>query len=292
MKYGFKLRNYKIRRSRNRSAGYILISLMLFLSLLAVAALAVLPSMAFQVKRDREEEMIHRGVAYSRGIRRFYKKFGRYPMRIEELENTNNLRFIRKRYTDPMNVVEGKEQDFKILHMADVNLGNLPIVSPGGGAVPGTTGAPGFSQSPGQPQQTPVTPTSNIPPAGATTVTNVPSDTDSGESSGSSSQSSSSSSGFSGPTFGGGPVLGVVSASKNKSVREFCKKTHYNDWKFIYDPTNDLGGTINSPWCPLTVGQGVGKSLNPSGAAQPNPATRPQAPAQPTNPGDQTPPEQ
>lgn len=289
MKCGFKLRNHQIAKLQNCSRGYILISLMLFLSLLAVAALAVLPSMAFQVKRDREEEMIHRGIAYSRGIRRFYRKFGRYPMRIEELENTNNLRFLRKGYTDPMNVVQGKEQDFNVLHMSDV-MGLLPMGPlPGGGTVPGTVGAPGFSQNPsGQPPQTTQTPTpqSNTGTGTSTTVTNTPSDTDASGSTGSS-QSGASSSGFGGPTFGGGPILGVASGSKTKSVREFCKKTHYNDWKFIYDPSTDLGGTINSPWCPLTAGQGVGKSLNPSGTGQtqPNPGSQgtTSTPVQPTN---------
>ena len=57
----------------------------------------------FEIKRDREEEMIHRGVQYSRAIRAYYKKFGRYPTKIEDLENTNNLRFLRKRYKDPLN---------------------------------------------------------------------------------------------------------------------------------------------------------------------------------------------
>ena len=63
----------------------------------------MLPSITFDIKRDREEEMIHRGVQYSRAIRAYYKKFGRYPTKIEDLENTNNLRFLRKRYKDPMN---------------------------------------------------------------------------------------------------------------------------------------------------------------------------------------------
>lgn len=287
MRRRFKSRIQRTSPARQGSRGYILISLMLFLSLLAVAALAVLPSMAFQVKRDREEEMIHRGVAYSRGIRRFYKKFGRYPMRIEELEDTNNLRFIRKHYTDPMNVVEGKEQDFKILHMADV-LGLIPTGLAGGGVVPGTTGAPGFSQSgSGQPQQTQTqtgTTASNAGTAASTTVTDTTSDTGSSDSSNTSSQNPSTS-GFNGPTFGGGPVLGVASASKKQSVREFCKKTHYNEWKFIYDPSRDIGVTINSPWCPLTTGQGIGKNLNQPGTSPTQPAAGPQgapAPATPT----------
>ncbi len=91
--------------------------LMLFVALLAIAAGALAPSIAFRVKRDREEEMIHRGTQYSRAIRRFVKKTGRYPTRLEELENTNNIRFLRKRYKDP---ITGK--DFKLLHVGEVQL--------------------------------------------------------------------------------------------------------------------------------------------------------------------------
>ena len=289
MKCGCKFRNYKIAELQNYSRGYVLISLMLFLSLLAVAALAVLPSMAFQVRRDREEEMIHRGVAYSRGIRRFYKKFGRYPTRLEELENTNNLRFIRRRYTDPINVVEGKEQDFKILHMGDVT-GLLPAVAQiPGGTAPGAMNGPGISQNPTSPLQQTVTAMNNPGGSVATTVTNTTSETDAGNPS---TQVNPSTSGFSGPTFGGGPMLGVASGSKKQSIREFCKKNHYNDWKFIYDPSTDLGTSSKAPWCPLAAGQGVGKSLNPAGAAQPSTAVQPKAPASPGSPGDQMPPEQ
>jgi len=37
--------------------------------------------------------MIHRGTQYTRAIRLYYKKNGRYPAKIEDLENTNNQRF-------------------------------------------------------------------------------------------------------------------------------------------------------------------------------------------------------
>ncbi len=284
MQCRFHSREQRPPTALRRSRGYVLISLMLFLSLLAVAALAILPSMAFQVKRDREEEMIHRGVAYSRGIRRFYKKFGRYPTRLEELENTNNLRFIRKRYKDPMNVVEGKEQDFKILHMGDV-MGLLPAVAQlPGGTAPGAMNGPGGSQNPSGPlQQTAVTAMNNPSGNVATTVTNATSETDSGNPS--SQQVNPSTSGFSGPTFGGGPMLGVASGTKKQSIREFCKKNHYNDWKFIYDPSTDLGTASKTPWCPLAAGQGVGKSLNPAGAMQPSTGTQP-APSSPAPNGD------
>src|SRR5438309_3471701 len=91
--------------------------------------MAAVRKIEFQVKRDREEELIHRGVQYSRAVRRYFKKFRRYPNRIEELESTNNIRFLRQRYKDP---ITGK--DFKPLHMTDVQMSFGPGVGPGVGA--------------------------------------------------------------------------------------------------------------------------------------------------------------
>ena len=31
-------------------------------------------------------------------------------------------------------------------------------------------------------------------------------------------------------------------------MKVFNKKTHYNEWYFIYDPTTDRGGLISSPY--------------------------------------------
>jgi len=73
MRPDVKLRNYKISKLQNRSRGYILITLMLFITLLAMAAVAVLPEIVHQIQRDREEEMIHRAVGYSRAIRKYYR---------------------------------------------------------------------------------------------------------------------------------------------------------------------------------------------------------------------------
>ena len=106
------------RLSDQRSqSGYILLLLMLGVTLLAIAAAAIAPTLAFQIRRDREEELIHRGVQYSRAVRRYVKKFGRYPTRLEELEDTNNLRFLRRRYKDPIT-----GQDFKLLHLGEIKV--------------------------------------------------------------------------------------------------------------------------------------------------------------------------
>src|SRR5437588_2677656 len=106
---------------RPNQHGYILLTLLLMMVALVIAAAAVLPSISFEIRRDREEELIHRGVQYSRAIRSYYKKFGRYPTRIEELESSNNLRFLRKRYKDPIT-----GQDFKLLHFGEVKMSFSP----------------------------------------------------------------------------------------------------------------------------------------------------------------------
>src|SRR6202140_5300069 len=130
---GLRTPNYQItnHKLQMRQRGYMLITLMLALALITIGLLTVLPEIGQQIRRDREEEMRHRGTAYMRAIQHFYKKNGRYPSRLEELENTNNIRFLRKRYKDPISrdPDTGKERDFKLLHVTDINLGNGPVVA-------------------------------------------------------------------------------------------------------------------------------------------------------------------
>src|SRR5208282_6596252 len=147
------LRSAKLQITNNKSQvaqrGYMMITLMLVLALMTIALLAALPNIRTQINRDREDEMRHRGTAYMRAIQHFYKKFGRYPGKVEELENTNNVRFLRKRYTDPVNRdrATGKEKDFKFLHQQDISLNNGPVLgqTPGQGAL-GAQGAFGGAQ--------------------------------------------------------------------------------------------------------------------------------------------------
>jgi type II secretory pathway pseudopilin PulG len=128
--------------ARRKEKGYILLTLMLWVALMAILAIGVLIPIQFAIHRDQETEMIHRGVQYSRAIRAYYKKFGRYPTRLEDLESTNNLRFLRKRYKDPIN----KNKDFKLLHYGEPGVtlaGGLAGMT--GGSIPGATpaGSPG-----------------------------------------------------------------------------------------------------------------------------------------------------
>ena len=259
---------------------------MLFITLLAMAAVAVLPEIVHQIQRDREEEMIHRAVGYSRAIRKYYKKFGRYPSRIEELENTNQQRFLRKRYQDPIT-----RKDFKLIRQGDPALNMLGLGGVGQGLNQPQGGKPGFVAAP----------TGGVRPAGpgdANTpqVTGLPEPQNSGtpnpaggDSANSDTQvdaKSAASSSDSGPApggqvFGGGPILGVASVSKATTIREFNRKNHYNDWLFIYDPSSDRGGLLNAPIQPdLNKGLGGIQGVQP---APPN--ARPGQGGQPPQPG-------
>jgi type II secretory pathway pseudopilin PulG len=268
MRQSLKLRNYKITKLQNPQRGYMLITLVLALALITIALLTVLPEIGQQIRRDREEEMRHRGTAYMRAIQHYYRRLGRYPSRLEDLENTNNVRFLRKRYKDPLSRDRGtgKEKDFKLLHQQDIILNNGPVLGP---------------TPPGGPQG--AQPGGPSPAANAGTEGTVSDDTGKPpDAEGNSPQSPASNpgSGLSGPTFGGGPILGVASTSKATTIRVFFNKNHYNDWLFIYVPGIERGGLLTGPVNPnLPSG-----NLNAGTPPPPNVQSQPTQPAQPTQP--------
>jgi type II secretory pathway pseudopilin PulG len=254
-----------VRRRRNGhpSDGYVLITLILFVALLAIAMTALAPVIVQQMKRDREEELIHRGVQYSRAIKHYVKKFGRYPTKIEDLQSTNNLRFLRKPFKDP---ITGK--DFKILRMGDVQMSFGPGIAGatsaaalaaqsgafngnngfGGRTLGGSTlsafastGTPGSMNANGQPasgqDDTTATPDQTQGTPGATPAAG-PAQAGPAQSGQAASDNK---------VFGGGPIVGVASISKEKSIRIFNKKDRYYQWQFIYDPSTDRGGLLTTP---------------------------------------------
>ena len=124
---------------RPREKGYILLTLLLAIALMAVLAIGVIIPMQYDYQREQETEMIHRGVQYSRAIRGYYKKFSRYPTKLEDLDNTNGLRYLRKHYKDPLSCKNGKCQDFKLLHYGEPGVTLGGGFSLGGGSIPGAT---------------------------------------------------------------------------------------------------------------------------------------------------------
>ncbi len=90
--------------------------MMLVFAMAAIVSIMLymeLPRVAFEAVRAKEQTLIDRGEQYSRAIKLYMRKFpGKYPASIDQLENTNNIRFLRRRYKDPMT---GNE-DWRIIH--------------------------------------------------------------------------------------------------------------------------------------------------------------------------------
>jgi len=104
------------RRRRRHEQGYLLLAVLLMMAFMIIAATIAAPRVVQQLQRDREEEMIHRGTEYARAVKKYYKKFGRYPANLEQLDNTNQIRFLRKRYKDPLT----KDGKWKLLNYGDI----------------------------------------------------------------------------------------------------------------------------------------------------------------------------
>jgi len=81
--------------------GYVLVAVMFMLALLMIAMAVAAPKIAKEIQRDRELETMHRGKQYARAIKLYYKKFNAYPTSVDALVNTNQIRFLRRKYVDP-----------------------------------------------------------------------------------------------------------------------------------------------------------------------------------------------
>lgn len=283
--------------------------MLLVVALMAIAATAIVPAISYQIRRDREEEMVHRGVQYTRAIRAYFKKFGRYPTRLEDLDSANNQRFLRKHYKDPVN----KNKDFRLLHYGEQGVtlaggiaggsiaGANPIGSSGGLNSPGGFSQPsvlgGNQNSAFGGNQNSAFGNSSGGFAGSSfsttgsnaSGTNAPGGTNQSQTSSSSSSNSSDSSSAQVSAGGGtdkssgdqssssqpvigGPIVGVASYSKESGFREFNHKKKYDEWQFVYDPTTDRGGLITTPNQPALAFQSFGnqQGLNGTQPSSPN----------------------
>jgi type II secretory pathway pseudopilin PulG len=89
-------------RKKPSEEGYVLLFAIFFLAILVLSLAAAAPRVAKSIQRDREVETFHRGRQYRRAIQLYYRSFKAYPPNVDALVKTNNIRFLRKRYIDPM----------------------------------------------------------------------------------------------------------------------------------------------------------------------------------------------
>jgi len=112
-------------------------------AVLLISLTAALPSIYQEGQREREEELLFRGIQYARAVASFHQKFQRYPVSVQDLTKlTNGFRFLRKEYADPM-TPGGK---WRFIH---ANSQGVLLDSKTQGPPPGTPGQQGTGQGPG-----------------------------------------------------------------------------------------------------------------------------------------------
>ncbi len=157
--------------------GFALLIVFLLAAAIALMLYRQMPRVAFESERDKEQLLIDRGEQYKRAIQLYMVVNKRYPARIEDLENTNDKRFLRRRYIDPFT---GKNE-WRLIHSNGMTLTDSLVQKPPA-AAPGDPNAPsgsnpnnpGNSTSSTTPATTPTDP--NAPPAVNAAVLQRPSD--------------------------------------------------------------------------------------------------------------------
>jgi hypothetical protein len=96
-----------------RRQGFALLMVFVMAAVIAIFLYNQLPRVAFEAQRSKEDTLIYRGEEYKRAIQLYVRKIGQYPQSIEQLEGTNGIRFLRKRYVDPMT---GKDE-WRLVHV-------------------------------------------------------------------------------------------------------------------------------------------------------------------------------
>ena len=263
---------------RAGETGYLLFGVLILLFLFTLALSIAAPLVAKDIQRDKEEEAVQRGKQYKRAIRMYYKKYNAYPTTMAQLESTNNLRFLRKRYLDPMT---GKD-DWRLIHVGEAkvpvmgffgqplqagtsstttglmgngtgstaNGSNASGASGGFGSSAGSSfGGSSFGSSSGTTGDGSVAaaPVGVLPgmSAGAGTGSGTAGSTDgsgaTGAPSGSTAGFGTSAASQSTAIGSGstGPIVGVGIAVDKPSLVIYHKQDRYNKWEFTYDPIEE-----------------------------------------------------
>jgi type II secretory pathway pseudopilin PulG len=179
-------------RAQSRESGFALLFVFAMAAAVAFLFYRELPRIAFERQREKEQLLIERGEQYKRAIQLYVRKFNRYPAQLSDLEKTNNIRFLRRRYKDPMT---GKDE-WRLIHIgpggvltdsvlnkpgstgeqkleskeqaeAEGQQGPLPVIRRRPSELPGAQPAPGFAVDPtagGSPDQPPGVAYVGLPP--------------------------------------------------------------------------------------------------------------------------------
>jgi type II secretory pathway pseudopilin PulG len=284
------MRTRTVEKSGER--GYALLVVLFLVTLLVISAAAVAPNILTAGRREKEKEMIWRGKQYTRGVKLYYRKLGRFPTSLDDLTKPKlgSLRFMRQQYKDPMNKEDGAWR-FIYVGPAGQLIGSLKppqqnLTLPQIGAAIGTpASALNGPNTPAQPggiggQGGLLPSASSSTTASGATGTPVSADQGTPGSNGSAIPSGDT------PTIVGGNIIGVGSKINKSSIIVYEKAKNYRLFEFVWDPSKDrIGagqpgiqtGTVLGQPAGQPIGQQPGQ--NPGNSPQ-NPPLNPQQPPQ------------
>jgi type II secretory pathway pseudopilin PulG len=213
--------------------GFLLLGVLFMVLLITIALAIAAPKMAESIRRDKEVETVHRGMQYARAIQIYYNKFGRYPNTIDQLVKSNDQRFLRKRYLNPMT---GKD-DWRIIHVGENKVPAMGL----------------FGQTVGQ--------TGGISPTGATNGANSTGIGGSTSSFGGSGSSLGGSSGSSGISFGNsGSSSGSSGSAFGSSGSSFGSGSSNSPFSNNNSSGSTIGGTDSGSGSGFGSSSGIGGS--------------------------------
>jgi hypothetical protein len=239
-------------RARKNQGGYALLLVVFLTALLVVGTMSIGLRILTEGKRQRELEMIWRGQQYTRGIKLYYRKLGRFPTSLDDLTKPKigNLRFMRQAYKDPMNKEDGS---WRLIYVGPAGqlIGSLnpsarnvqmPTAAGQPGAAPGNATTSTGSQAGalggfGATSSTPGTPAANAPGTTGSTPGTAAQGTDT---TGTGTDPQAVPTGDT-PTIVGGSIIGIGSKINQPSIIVFEKAHNYRLFEFIWDPSKDLG---------------------------------------------------
>jgi hypothetical protein len=283
-------------RARKNQGGYALLLVVFLTALLVVGTMSIGLRVLTEGKREKEQEMIWRGQQYTRGIKLYYRKLGRFPTSMEDLTKPKigNIRFMRQAYKDPMNKEDGSWRLIyvgpagQLIGSLNPSLRNVQMPAAAGqpGGTPGNATTTAIGGQPGALGG--FGPTSTIPPgipapangqattaATAATPGTAPGTAAQGtDTTGTGTDPQAVPMGDT-PTLVGGSIIGIGSKINQPSIIVFEKAHNYRLFEFIWDPSKDLG-IAGAPGQQIGTPAGT-PGQNPTGL-QPNPLNPPPAP--------------
>jgi type II secretory pathway pseudopilin PulG len=100
-------------KRRNPESGFAMLMVFVLAAAIAITLYMEIPRVVFESERAKEQILVDRGNQYKRAIQLYHRRIHNYPAKIDDLESTNNIRFLRHRYKDPLT---GKDE-WRLIHI-------------------------------------------------------------------------------------------------------------------------------------------------------------------------------